>query len=1600
MKHLLAKTVMLIAGMLTIASTACGQENYVGQKVAALDAKTWESSEWISVADAPIAKGRAGKTIRAADGANWFVATIKNEQEVIAAKWMTAGLGVYELYLNGQLVGEEVLKPGFTHFAKTKRSFTYNVTKAFAKDKGKENVLAAQVTPGWWADKIVTPGEKEGMLGEKCAFRGVLELTFADGTKKLFGTNCDTWKAGIAGPVKHAAIFDGETYDARELPGYAVVETLQKPVINQEFKGEILPSEGAEIYLRRDLALSPKKTYIWEGVSGAKEAQDKKEVEYGKVNIKYSYVTGQTFTLKKGETLVVDFGQNCSGVPAFTFKAKEGTQLTCLPAEILNDGNGAERRGMDGPEGSVHRRNLRIQDSGVRIDYTFGKDADYVNYYPHCTFFGYRYISVTAGDDVEFKKIVSIPITSIAQNLEIGTITTGNELINKLISNTRWGQRSNYLSVPTDCPQRDERLGWMADTQVFTEAGSFFANTDRFFHKWMRDVRDSQSETGGYPGVAPTAQYGNEMMRLGWADAGIIVPWTIWKQFGDKAIVDESWESMTRFMNHINEVKYNHEALVKENGNYQWADWLSCEALETCVNLAFDKNWKPYPDAIIYWNYLSASYWLIDAEMMRDMAKATGRDSKQYEQMAETARAYLKEQFLDKEGNFKTTVLNTMQTPALFALKNKLVEGKAKENVIARLRQNFAEHGNCLQTGFLGTSILMATLTENGMSDIAYELLFQRKNPSWIYSIDNGATTIWERWNSYTKDKGLGPNGMNSFNHYAYGAVCEWIWETAAGIATDVANPGFKHIIMKPIPDKRLGYIKAEYQSAAGLIKSAWRYEGNQWIWDFTIPEGATATVTLPGETTSKEYTSGTYQLIQTVANDEPLVLKSPDGQLEMTFLVDGGVPKYTLKRGNQDVILPSKMGFELMGGQCLDKDFILTASSSSTFDETWQPVWGEEANIRNHYNELFVTLQQPLKEEGKKPTVMQIRFRLYDDGLGFRYEFPMENSLTYFMVKEELTQFALTGDHTVWWVPGDYSTQEYPTTESKLSDVRRLSPDIRVKGGWPRQASSPCGVQTAVQMKTAEGLYINIHEAAVLDYPTTNLDLDDQTFVMTTHLTPDAEGVKARMQAPCKTPWRSIMVCKSATDVLASRLVLNLNDPCVIEDTSWIHPTKYMGVWWEMITGKSHWSYTSDYPSVQLGKTDYAHSTPHHRHGANNENVRRYIDFASENGFDALLIEGWNEGWEDWYGCQKDFVFDFITPYPDFDLPALNQYAHQKGIRLIMHHESSSSTLNYERWMKEAYDLMNKYGYDAVKSGYVGKIIPYGDYHYSQPTINHYHYAITEAAKRHIMVNAHEAVRPTGLCRTWPNMIGNESAQGTEFRAGILPGHTTILPFTRLQGGPMDYTPGIFETDLSKVSGWDEHLKYTICNQLALYVTFYSPLQMAADLPENYARFMDAFQFIKDVAVDWDKSLYLDAEPGAYIITARHPKLSSLNKAAAGVASLPDGKKDMVSNAAKFVYALPENATAKDLEGAQPRDVWYVGGITDEHARNVSVKLDFLKPGTKYEATIYADAPDADFETNSQAYTITRKVVSSKTTLKLWMARSGGFAISIREMK
>ena len=609
-----------------------------------------------------------------------------------------------------------------------------------------------------------------------------------------------------------------------------------------------------------------------------------------------------------------------------------------------------------------------------------------------------------------------------------------------------------------------------------------------------------------------------------------------------------------------------------------------------------------------------------------------------------------------------------------------------------------------------------------------------------------------------------------------------------------------------------------------------------------------------------------------------------------------------------------------------------------------------------------------------------------------------------------------MASDHTAWWIPGDLDTQEYNYTESKLSEIRELWDDSHKGGGWPWTAFSKTGVQTALQMKTDNGLYLNIHEAATLDFPTMHLDLDDENLVFQAFLCPDATGYKGRIQTPCVTPWRTVMVCEKATDVLASRLILNLNEPCALDDVSWIHPVKYMGVWWEMISGKSSWAYTNDFPSVKLGMTDYEHAMPNGTHGANNENVRRYIDFAAENGFDALLIEGWNIGWEDWYGKQKEFVFDFITPYPDFDLPALNKYAHEKGIRLIMHHESSASTVNYERWMEKAYTLMNEYGYDAVKGGYVGTIIPFGEGHYSQPINNHYHYAIVEAAKHHIMVNSHEAVRPTGLCRTWPNMIGNESAMGTEFRGRIKPGHTTILPFTRLQGGPMDYTPGIFETDMGKIVEWDKGdlMQHTICNQLGLYVTFYSPLQMAADFPEHYAQFMDAFQFIKDVAVDWDKSIYLYAEPGAYIVTARHPKTSTLNKAAEGVGELADGKKGVISNATRYVYAIPDSVGMRHATSLQnPRDVWYVGGITDENPREFKVKLDFLKPGVKYEAIIYSDAPDAcglsdnstlqtsnsKLKYNPQAYTITKKKVTSKSVLKMKMAPCGGFAVSLRSL-
>lgn len=863
-KLFVSGSLAVIAAALMFPSTASGAEpqkhNEAGTRTEALDNGAWLHSQWISVADAPVIRGSIeGDNILSADGAAWFVTEFKNDKKVTSARWMTTGLGVYNLYVNGKSIGAEVLKPGFTHYAKTKLSYTYDVTDAFNTKAGDTNTLSVQVTPGWWGDKIITPERHNGMIGKKVAFRGVLELTYADGSKRYIGSNTSDWAACIGGPVKHAAIFDGEEYDARVEPVHSITASMSKPEVNSEFPGNIYPSNGAEIYLREDLALKPVEAYTWKGVTGADENN------HGKVVKMKEFKPGKTMELNPGETLVVDFGQNCAGVPQFEFSGAEGTVLTCLPAELLNDGKGANSRGMDGPEGSVHRLNLRAADNCFKMQYTFGDNNGWVSYRPECTFYGYRYISVTADKPVRIKSVSSVPVSSIAAGLETGSLVTGNELINQLISNTVWGQRSNYLSVPTDCPQRNERLGWTADTQVFTETGTYFADTRDFFHKWMRDMRDSQGREGGFPGVAPAAQYGGELCRLGWSDAGVIVPWVVWKQFADTAIVNENWDAMERYMHHINNTKYRHEDLLSENGNFQWADWLSYEALESATGkrLYQDEkgNWHTRPEAYVYWDYLSGNYWLMDAEMMADMARATGRDAAVFEEMAANARKYLQETFLNADGSFKTEVLNTMQTPALFALRGKLVEGQAKENTIKRLRENFAQHDNCLQTGFLGTSILMPTLTANGMTDIAYELLFQRKNPSWLYSVDNGATTIWERWNSYTKDNGMGPRDMNSFNHYAYGCVCEWLWKTMAGISADTSEPGFRRIIMKPVPDRRLGFVNAEYASAAGKIKSSWKYDKNRWNWSFTVPHGCVAEVTLPGETESKEYTAGSYNI-------------------------------------------------------------------------------------------------------------------------------------------------------------------------------------------------------------------------------------------------------------------------------------------------------------------------------------------------------------------------------------------------------------------------------------------------------------------------------------------------------------------------------------------------------------------------------------------------------------------------------------------------------------------------------------------------------------------------------------------------------------------
>ena len=721
--------------------------------------------------------------------------------------------------------------------------------------------------------------------------------------------------------------------------------------------------------------------------------------------------------------------------------------------------------------------------------------------------------------------------------------------------------------------------------------------------------------------------------------------------------------------------------------------------------------------------------------------------------------------------------------------------------------------------------------------------------------------------------------------------------------------------------------------------------------------------------------------------------VKSPNGNIVLNFSIEEGRPTYTLLYKGKEVVRPSHLGLELAkdkhASMGLDEDDLMTDfqmvdSKTSEFDETWKPVWGETSTIRNHYNELAVTLVRHFNRpkytgDGMSPgTFLQdyerriiIRFRVYDDGIGFRYEFPQQKDLNYFLIKEEHSEFAMTGDHTAWWLPGDYDTQEQETQETKLSEIRGRMNKAVNWGNSSVAVFSPTGVQTSLQMKTADGLYSNIHEAACADYATMHLELVDaetkalttrldgnsntytpnpkpspyplpQPFTFVSHLTPDATGLKGAMQTPCETPWRTVMVSDDARDMLSSNLILNLNEPCKIEDTSWIHPTKYCGVWWEMIVGKSNWHYTDDFPSIKLDQIDWTKVKPHGRHAANNEKVKRYIDFAAKNGLDQVLVEGWNVGWEDWANMWKRDVFDFQTPYPDFDIKMLNDYAHSKGVKLLMHHETSSSTQNYERHLEKAFNLMNKYGYDAVKTD-----------HYSQSMNNHYLHVVKEAAKHHIMVNAHEATRPTGLCRTWPNLVGNESARGTEYEAfgGSRPDHTCILPFTRLQGGPMDYTPGIFVTKLKEWSDNPSWARITIAGSLALYLTMYSPLQMAADLPENYEKFDDAFQFIRDVACDWDDSRYLEAEPADYITVARK---------------------------------------------AKGTDNWFVGGKCDENGHQAVVKLDFLDKGRKYDCTIYADAKDAHYETNPQAYTISKRVVTSKDVLKLNEAPGGGFAVSL----
>jgi len=782
------------------------------------------ASEWISVKEAPV-YDRSGSR-RAADGTSWFARTFVNKKEITSAKWTVAGLGVFDVFVNAQRVGDDFLKPGFTHNKKTKYAFTYDVTALLDCTTGGTNTLVAEVSAGWWRDKICSPNRFK-YPGEKSAFRGELDLVYADGTTETIATKASDWQSGVSGPVTHAAIYDGEEYDARiaaPLDGKGLTGTTE---VNTEFPGEILPTAGAEVTLRRDLAM-----------------------ERG------------PYELKKGETLVIDFGQNCAAVPEFMFSAKAGTVLTALPGEMLNDAD-APARGCDGPKGSVYRANLRCPEIGMRVIYTFA-GTGIETYLPRFTFFGYRYISLTATDDVKIERITSVPVSSIKKEMELGSLQVGDKDLQQFISNVYWGQLSNYLSVPTDCPQRNERLGWSADTQVFAEAGSYNADTAAFLRKYTRDLRDGRCKDGGYPSVAPESQLGEESFNLGWADVGVIVPWTVWKQFGDKKILEENWDAMAKFVRKLDETKYDFEDKL----GYIYADWLSYEKYETCGN-SFGKwtQWQKDPDAMNYRRFLAACYWLYDARLMTEMGAELNRPVDEmawFEESALRALNHIRKTYLEPDG-LLLKPMRELQTACVFALKFGIVEGAAREKTKAILLKSIKDHGDCLQTGFLGTSFLMEVLAMENEFDVAYTLLFQHKNPSWLYSVDQGATTVWERWNSYTKDNGFGPVGMNSFNHYAYGAVLAWIYRHAAGIACDSSDPGFKTVVMAPKPDRRLGFVTARYQSASGLIKSAWRYEGETWVWNFTVPEGAQARVTLPGETTSKIYPAGAYEIRRTL---------------------------------------------------------------------------------------------------------------------------------------------------------------------------------------------------------------------------------------------------------------------------------------------------------------------------------------------------------------------------------------------------------------------------------------------------------------------------------------------------------------------------------------------------------------------------------------------------------------------------------------------------------------------------------------------------------------------------------------------------------------